>query len=237
MAPLAARPHQDHEDESEQDEAQYGDADVGPALKKIMPNSITDIASPEMTRNTTTKRGRVTKATKSKRKSSKQQEPQLPPDPEPIAGTSSQGFNFPSMQQSGTPILLTAARMAPVPGLGYLFQDEFGIQMLVPYSLLPIQPRQQSFWPSNYQASASQPMPNSGPSLQSYGMTGGMGVGNLQYLNSGLAQYPQLQAQPVLRSTRFQPQGQVSELGPFDESLTTASFDSQTVTSSLQNQN
>lgn len=202
-----------------------------------MPNHITDIANTEMTRTTTAKRGRVTKATKSKRKPSKQQEPQLPPDPEPIAGAGGQGFNFPTLQQSGTPILLTAARMAPVPGLGYLFQDEFGIQMLVPYSLLPTQPRQQSFWPTNYQASASHPMPSSGPTLQSYGMTGGMGVDNLQYLNSGLAQYPQLQTQPVLRSTRFQPQAQVSELGPFDESLTTASFDSQTMTPSPRNQN
>jgi hypothetical protein len=88
-----------------------------------MLNSITDMANPEMVRNTPGKRGRATKATKSKRKSSQQQETQLPSGPEPIVGGSGQGFNFSPLQQSGTPILLTAARMAPVPGLGYLFQD------------------------------------------------------------------------------------------------------------------
>ncbi|KAJ4198889.1 hypothetical protein NW759_016244 [Fusarium solani] len=237
MAPLAARPTQDHEDESEQDNAQHGDTNVGPAPKRIMLNSITDMANPEMVRNTPGKRGRATKATKSKRKSSQQQETQLPSGPEPIVGGSGQGFNFSPLQQSGTPILLTAARMAPVPGLGYLFQDQYGIQMLVPYSMLPTQPRQQNFWPANYQASASQPMATSvsGPHL--YGMPGGMGVGNLQYLNSGLAQHPQLQAQPVLRSTRFQPLTQASEQGCFDESFTTASFESQKMTPSPQNQN
>lgn len=194
------------------------------------------MASSEMVRNTPGKRGRATKATKSKRKSSQHQEAQLPSGPEPIAGASGQGFNFSPLPQSGTPILLTAARMAPVPGLGYLFQDQYGIQMLVPYSLLPIQPRQQSFWPANYQASASQPMATSVSGLHSYGMPGGMGVGNLQYLNSGLAQYPQLQTQPVLRSTRFQPQAQPIEQGSFDESFTTSSFESQTMSPSPQNQ-
>ncbi|UPK92798.1 hypothetical protein LCI18_003733 [Fusarium solani-melongenae] len=237
MVPLAARPTQDHEDESEQDEAQYVDEDIGPAPKRIMANPITDMANPEMVRNTPSKRGRATKATRSKRKSSQEQETQCSSGLEPIAGATGQGFNFSPFQQSGTPILLTAARMAPVPGLGYLFQDQFGIQMLVPYSMLPTQSRQQTFWPANYQASASQPMATSVSGLHSNGMPGGMGVGNLQYLNSGLAQYPQLQTQPVLRSTRFQSQNQASEQGCFDESFTTGSFESQTMTSSPQNQN
>ncbi|KAJ4168491.1 hypothetical protein NW754_010404 [Fusarium falciforme] len=222
--------------ESEQNDAQHGDADVGPAPKRVMANPITDMANPEMARNIPGKRGRATKATKSKRKSSQQQETQFSSGPEPIAGASGQGFNFSPLQQSGTPILLTAARMAPVPGLGYLFQDQYGIQMLVPYSMLPTQPQQQNFWHANYQASASQPMATSVSGLHSYGMPRGMGFGNLQYLNSGLAQYPQLQAQPVLRSTRFQPQTQASEQGCFDESFTTASFESQTMTPSPQNQ-
>ncbi|KAI8675978.1 hypothetical protein NCS57_00500700 [Fusarium keratoplasticum] len=237
MAPLAARPTQDHEDESEQDDAQYVDADVGPAPKRIMANPITDMANPEMVRNTPSKRGRATKATRSKRKSSQQQETQFSSGLEPIAGATGQGFNFSPVQQSGTPILLTAARMAPIPGLGYLFQDQYGIQMLVPYSMLPTQPRQQHFWPANYQASASQPMATSVSGLHSYSMPGGMGVGNLQYLNSDLAQYPQLQAQPVLQSTCFQPQTQASAQGCFDESFTPASFESQTMTPSPQNQN
>ncbi|RSL41949.1 hypothetical protein CEP54_015655 [Fusarium duplospermum] len=233
MAPLAARPHQD---ESEQEDIQHDDVDAGPALKRIMPSPITDMANPELTRNPPGKRVRATKTNKSqsRRKPSKQREPQ---NPGPMTGAGGQDFNFSPSQHSGTPILLTATRMAPVPGLGYLFQDEYGIQMLVPYSMLPTQPRQQNFWPSNYQASLSQPMAGPGPSAQSYNMSGGVGVGSLQYLNSGLGQYPQFQTQPVLRSTRFQPQTQPSEQGPFDESFTTSSFESQTMTPSPQNQN
>ncbi|RMJ14398.1 hypothetical protein CDV36_005950 [Fusarium kuroshium] len=236
MAPLAARPHQD---ENEQEDAQHDDTDLGPTLKRIMPSPITDTANPELTRNPPTKRPRAAKTSKSqsKRKSSKRQEPQVYSSPGPMTAGSGQDFNFSPSQHSGTPILLTATRMAPVPGLGYLFQDEYGIQMLVPYSMLPTQPRQQHLWPANYPASASQPMANPGPGLQSYSMSGGMGVGNLQYLNSGLGQYPQFQTQPVLRSTRFQPQTQPSEQGAFDESFTTSSFESQTMTPSPQNQN
>ncbi|RSL66831.1 hypothetical protein CEP53_003222 [Fusarium sp. AF-6] len=236
MAPLAARPHQD---ESEQEDAQHDDTDLGPALKRIMPSPITDMANSELTRNSTGKRPRATKTNKSqsKRKPSKQQGRQVASSPGSVAGAGGQDFNFSPSQHSGTPILLTATRMAPVPGLGYLFQDEYGIQMLVPYSMLPTQPRQQHFWPVNYQTSASQTMTNSGPGVQSYSMPGGMGVGNLQYLNSGLGQYPQFQTQAVLRSTRFQPQTQPSEQGHFDESFTTSSFESQTMAPSPQNQN
>ncbi|KAJ4326735.1 hypothetical protein N0V84_002855 [Fusarium piperis] len=240
MTPLAAaQPPQDHEAESEQDDVQHGDAYVGPVLKKIMPNPVTDTASPEMARNTTGKRVRATKAVKpqSKRKSSKQQEPQLASGPDPMAGAGGRGFNLSTLQQSATPILLTATRMAPVPGLGYLFQDEYGIQMLVPYSMLPTQPRQQILWPADYPATVSQPMASSGPGLHSYSVPGGIDTGNLQYLNSGLGQYPQFQPRPVLPSTRFQPQAQPVEQGSFDESFTTASFESQGALASPQDRN
>lgn len=201
-----------------------------------MPSHMDDIASPEMVRNTTGKRVRPTKVDKSqsKHKSSKQQEPQPPSGHEPMAGGGGEGFNFSTLQQSGTPIILTATRMAPVPGLGCLFQDEYGIQMLVPYSMLPT--RQQHVWPAAYPATVSQPMANPGSSAQWQSMPGCIGTGNLQYLNSGLGQYSHIQPQPVLRSTLPQPQVQPAEQDSFDERFTATSFESQGV-ASPQNRN
>ncbi|KAM0421329.1 hypothetical protein ACHAPT_010859 [Fusarium lateritium] len=228
MLPLAAKPPQEYEDESERDDAQDGD---GPAVKKTMKNTISSKANPEKRRSSTTKRGRPPKTPK--HKASEQQDPPLPSSPQPNVEAVEPGLDLSNLQQMATPILLTASRMAHVPGLGCLFQDEYGIQMLVPYSMLPSQPRPQNIWTTNNHASASQPMTSPGPGFEAYSMST---VDNLQYLNSDPGQHSQTQA--VLRSqTRAQPQAQPSSQGPSDDSFTSLSFERQESSPHFQNRN